>query len=206
MRVARADKDDRPESFKVDEASIKILEAGRASTSASKARVWLNLVYAGGIRDLKEEQKLSHKSLAIIKPNEGSIKFFYKKAAEAEPEDLDFLKTAQAQNSLFETNDLTPLEPLEYVFYMRFTSGNPAKKHDMQIHDWEVQQTFRSYKKQYGGVQAALDKMEQFYGRDLLDMNPHFIMGNLGSRPYQFMIIGILRTTAHFIQQQGSLL
>ena len=48
---------------------------------------------------------------------------------------------------------------------------------------------------QYGSAEAALLKMHEAYA-NINQQSPHFIMGNLGRRPYQFMIIGVLRTTA----------
>jgi hypothetical protein len=79
----------------------------------------------------------------------------------------------------------------EFVFYYQFISN--GKKHNMQIHDWEVQATYRNYKKSYGN--NALNKMYDFYNERLISQHPHFIMGNMMRRPWQFMIIGILRST-----------
>ena len=203
LKVSPAPKDKRPESFKVDEDSIKILTAGSDCTAESKASIWLNLVYPHSLTELKDEQTRTLKSLAIIKPNEGTVKFSYKKATEAPPDDLDYAKGVQAQCNLFEADNLKALEPIEYIFYMTFYSGDHEKPHHMQIHDWEVQETYRQYKKKY--KDDALKKMEAFYGNDLLKLNPHFIMGNLGSRPYQFMIIGILRTHHIYLEKQPSL-
>ncbi len=201
MRVSPADNDPRPESFKVDESSIEVLIQGKSASADSKASLWMGLA-GGTLTELKEEWQRTGKSLGIVKPDENSIKFYYKRAKDMPAEDADLLKGIQAQTSLFDVN-VKPLDPIEYLFYLKFTSG--GFPHDMQIHDWEAQETFRQYKRTYKDTNLALEKMNEFYGQKLLTMNPHFIFGNLKNRPYQFMIIGVLRTSSVIASVQTSL-
>lgn len=198
-RIAKADiRDPRPESFKVDENSIEIITDTK--NKRGKMALWQPYV-VDGLVWLKEEQKKNKCSLGIIKPDVNSLRFYHKLAKKASEDEQDLLSTAhQVQTSLFEET-LTPLEPPKYIFYYEFMiDGN---KHNMQIHDWEVQATFYNYMKTYKDEETALSKMKDFYNVKICEMSPHFIMGNLGSRPYQFMIIGVLRSTEN--TSQGSL-
>jgi hypothetical protein len=65
----------------------------------------------------------------------------------------------------------------------------------MQLHDWEVEATYHNYKEKYGSVESALEKMTEFYQERAPKMNLHLIMGNMHKRPFQFIAIGVLRTT-----------
>jgi hypothetical protein len=75
--IWRAEKDPRPESHKVKEDTIKIIERGGATNPDSKYQLWCPLVLQG-LEYLKKEQKVSKKSLGIIKPDTNSIIFHYK--------------------------------------------------------------------------------------------------------------------------------
>ena len=66
----------------------------------------------------------------------------------------------------------------------------------MQLHDWEVEATYHAYKSKYGSEEAALEKMVAYFQQLTPARNLHLIMGNMHKRPWQFIIIGVLRTTA----------
>lgn len=190
MQVTTPPKDTRPESYQVKEDSIVILKKGRKSTPESRASLWLSSVEPS-LTNLAEQQKATQKSLGIIKPDQGTLRFYHQ-PVQPNSGDADLLAGLQMQTMLFQPM-LTPLETLEYTFHYQFKSG--GKLHDMTIHDWEVQAAYYNFKREYGSAEAALLKMHEAYA-NINQQSPHFIMGNLGRRPYQFMIIGVLRTTA----------
>jgi hypothetical protein len=174
-----------------DEDSIVILRKGKEASSQSKSNLWRPFV-SESIEMLKSEQKSSSRSLGIIKPDINTLKFIAKPIKDSSEETKAIMQSAYDQASLFEES-LKPLEKPEFVFSYRFKSDN--KQHEMQIHDWEVQATYRNYKKLYGNMERALEKMAEFYDKRILTQHPHFIMGNMKRSPWQFMIIGILRST-----------
>lgn len=190
MQVTTPPRDTRPESYQVKEDSIIILKKGKQATPESRASLWLPRVEPS-LTNLLEQQKATKKSLGIIKPDQGTLKFYHKPIQHGS-DDADLLHGLQNQTMLFQPQ-LTPLETLEYTFHYKFKSG--GKAHDMTIHDWEAQATYYNFKREYGSTEAALLKMQEAYAT-ISNQNPHFIMGNIGARPYQFMIIGVLRTTA----------
>lgn len=196
MQVTRPPKDTRPESYQVKEDSITILSKGSKYSPESRAALWLPLVESS-LTELLHQQTTNQKSLGIIKPNDGTL-VFHHKPINKNSEDDDLLLGIQNQTQLFQER-LTPLEPLEYSFRYKFESG--GKSHNMTIHDWEAQAAYYNFKREYGGTEEALRKMQEVYAT-INQQNPHFIMGNLGARPYQFMIIGVLRTTSNTNQVQ----
>jgi len=199
--VFRYSKDPRPESNRVSEDSITVVRRGRDVSRRSKADLWRPHV-SKSFQALKQAQKDVGTSLGIVRPDPESLRFHTKAINHAAEEEREAAHDLCAQQSLLET----PLQPLprpEYVFAYRFTSG--GQEHRMQIHDWEVQAAWYRYKRDYGD--QAMDRLQRAYGQELPAANLHLIMGTQLSRPWQFMIIGLLRTSEDLdsLASQGTL-
>jgi hypothetical protein len=192
VEMTRAEEDPRPESFRVKEDTISIVMRGDRLQPDDKVRVWKPSVIES-LQALKEAQKTTHRSLGIVKPDPGSIRFKYEPIDSAGDDDQETARSVYEQQSLIE-QQLTALPTPEYVFRYQFTSG--GMQHTMQLHDWEAEATYHAYKRKYATVQTALEKMTEFYQQRAPQMNLHLIMGNMHKRPWQFIIIGVLRTTA----------
>jgi len=82
------------------------------------------------------------------------------------------------------------LENPEYAFVYRYTSA--GHRHEHMIHDWEVQEAHRQYKRRYG--EAALEHLKRMYGEIIPADNLHFIMGTMAAHPRTFIVIGLLRS------------
>lgn len=85
----------------------------------------------------------------------------------------------QAQQSSLLEAPLTPLEKPEFAFVYRYTSD--GHRHEHMIHDWEVQESHRQYKRRYG--EGALDHLKRMYGETIPADNLHFIMGTMAAHP-----------------------
>ncbi|MCG3145808.1 MAG: hypothetical protein HONDAALG_03484 [Gammaproteobacteria bacterium] len=84
----------------------------------------------------------------------------------------------------------TPLEKPELAFGYRYKrSGHP---HNHIVHDWEVQEAHRQYKRRYAG--KALEHQTRMYGETIPTRNLHFIMGTMAAHPRTFIVIGLLRS------------
>jgi len=105
-------------------------------------------------------------------------------------EDRELACIITKQASLFE-DPLRPLKPPKYSFFYQYASGGKPHKHTVQ--DWEAQAAYHKFRSRYGSEKAALEKMQERYAQDIPQRNPHFIMGNMHKRPWQFILIGILR-------------
>ncbi len=197
LEITRPTDDVRPESFRMKEDSLRIIKKKDQMTPEERAQLWKPCV-SESLEALHNEQKENGTSLGIIRPDPESVKFRFSAIDKAKPEERSEMQEVfQEQQSLLE-EPLTKLPVPEYIFRYQFTSG--GNQHSMQIHDWEVQATYEHYKKKYGSIEKALEMMVDFYERQAPKMNLHLIMGTLHGRPYQFIMIGVLRTTADLEQ------
>lgn len=190
LELTQANDDSRPESYRVKEDTIRTVLRSDQLSPDDKVRLWKPCVVES-LSSLQDEQKTTGRSLGIVQPDPGSVRFRYEPLGNAKKEAQDMVQSVYRQQSLLE-EQLTPLPVPEYVFRYQFTSGGTP--HSMQLHDWEVEATYHHYKRKYGG--QALKKMVEYYEYLAPKMNLHLIMGNLHRRPWQFIIIGVLRTTA----------
>lgn len=183
--------DPRPESFRVDEESIQLIESGKKLSDEAKVQLWQPFI-APSLKQLYADNRATSRSLGIIRPDPGSVRFTVKPAKDADAADRDLAEQVrQMQQSSFLEDPLTPLEKPEFAFEYRFTSaGHPHGP--MMIHDWEVQEAYRQYKRRYGD--AALDHLQRMYGETIPARNLHLIMGTMLAHPRTFIIIGLLRS------------
>lgn len=195
--------DPRPESYRVDESSIQLIEKGNTLTDEAKVRLWQPFI-APSLQVLHEENRTTSRSLGIVRPDPGSLKFVCKPAQEADAEDRDVADAVQqVQQSSFLEDPLKPLEKPEYAFSYRYTCAGHSHAH--VIHDWEVQAAHRHYKHRYGD--RALDQLAREYGENIPKRNLHFLMGTMASHMRTFIVIGLLRSPLdpQEIARQGQL-
>ena len=183
--LTKASSDHRPESFRVDHDSIRVIEPGKGLSDESKVHLWQPHV-APSLDALHQENKATERSLGIIQPDAGSLKFFSRPAKPQEQQDAQGM-----QASLFE-KPLRPLTPPEFVFGYKYTSA--SRKHEHTIQDWEVQAAYLAYSRRYGTREEALKMLAQEYGEHIPTRHPHFIMGTMKLHPRIFILIGVLRT------------
>jgi len=191
MDLTRDNSDYRPESHKVLPDSICIISPGKALKPEQKVRFWKPFI-AESLQALKEENKETGRSLGIIKPDPGSVKFRIKPLKDASAEEQALTQNLYQQFSLLETEPLKKLEKPEFTFEYQFTSAEHT--HNMKIHDWEVAAAYHQYKKKYGD--KALEMLSNEYGSNIPEHNLHIILGTMKAHPRQFIIIGLLRTAA----------
>lgn len=193
VEMTRANEDPRPESYRVKEDTISVVVRGERLSSDEKVRIWKPSVI-DSLEALKEAQTSTQRSLGIVHPDPDTVRFKHEPIDKAEEDDQETARSVYQQQSLIE-KPLTQLPSPECIFRYQFSSG--GKKHTMQLHDWEVETTYHKYKREYGSAEKALEKMAEFYEQQAPKMNLHLIMGNMLKRPWQFIIIGVLRTTAN---------
>ncbi|MGH8263652.1 MAG: hypothetical protein ACRET4_09240 [Steroidobacteraceae bacterium] len=200
--IATKASDPRPESYRVDEASIRLVERDTL-TDAAKVRLWQPFI-APSLKELHADNRATNRSLGVIEPDPGSLKFLVKPAKDAAAEDRALAEQVrQVQQSSLLEDPLTPLATPEFAFAYRYTSA--GHKHEHIIHDWEVQEAHRQYKRRYGT--DALDHLTRMYGATIPTRNLHFIMGTMAAHPRTFIVIGLLRSglDPNELAKQGSL-
>lgn len=181
--------DHRPESRHVVEDSIRIIESGKQLPPAQRVALWRRHVVAS-LTALVEEEKTNHRSFGIVRPDPGSVRFYAKPIGNADPEERELTSQLFQQQSLLD-DALKPLKKPDYTFGYQFTSD--GYKHRCTLLDWEVQAAWFNYQRIYGD--NALNMMQQEYGEHIPRQNLHLIFGNQHKRPWQFIVIGVLRST-----------
>ncbi|SRR6266496_3794910 len=202
--MTRATEDPRPESYRIKEDTLRVVLRSENTSPADKVRLWKPCIVES-LGKLEQEQQDAKRSLGIIKPDEGTLEFTYEAIDRATDEARETANSVYVQQSLLEP-ELKKLPAPEFIFRYRFDCG--GRPHHMQLHDWETETTFHRYKHRYSTKEVALEKMVEYYQERVPNMNPHLIMGNMHKRPYQFIVIGVLRTTADVdrADAQGDLL
>lgn len=197
--LTKASSDPRPESFRVDHDSIRVIEHGSKLSDESKVKLWQPHI-APSLQALQQENKATGRSLGIIQPDAANLRFFHRPPKPDEEQDAQGM-----QASLFE-KPLRPLTPPEFVFGYKYTSAGRA--HINTLQDWEVQAAYLAYLKRYGTREEALRMLTEEYGARIPTRHPHFIMGTMKLHPRTFILIGLLRTGLDpaEIGKQGSLL
>lgn len=201
MRVETPKHDNRPESLHVDEDSIRLVELGANLKDESKVQLWKAHV-APSLKHLHQQNREHRRSLGIVRPDAGSVRFFHKPVAQGDDQDREISESLVQQNSLFES-PLKPLKRSGFLFGYKFTSdGHP---HTHVIHDWEVQAAYFNYCNKYGD--EAMNRLAQHYGEYIPGRNLHFILGTMKAHPTSFIIIGLLRSSVspEDMDLQGSL-
>lgn len=199
MTITKAS-ENRPESYRVDEGSIRLIERGGKISDESKVRLWRPFI-SPSIQALQNDNKETGRSLGIIKPDPQSLKFYYKEASQSDVNDQEVADQVYKQQTSFLEDPLKLLEKPKYGFYYNFVcDGRPGncscsrQPHNHQLHDWEVQATFFYYKRRYKTEEKALEMIQQEYGQNIPQRNLHFVMGTMKKRQKMFIVIGLLRT------------
>src|SRR5688572_19319740 len=74
--ATKASNDTRPESYRVDHDSIQVTERGKL-TEEAKVRLWQPHITTS-LAALQDEHRTAGRSLGIIRPDPGSLKFLWK--------------------------------------------------------------------------------------------------------------------------------
>ncbi len=188
MDLDKPSSDHRAESYRVSETSITIIQRAKKLPDDQRVRCWLPFVDES-LPALEQLNRDNGKSLGIVRPDPGSVKFVVKPNKDATADEKDISHSIAQQMSLIE-EPLKPLQPAEYIFCYNFRSG--GEKYKRTIFDWEVQAAWYKFKKLDGS--DALTHLTHMFQDDLPSRNLHFIMGNMLRHPRQFIIVGLLRT------------
>lgn len=201
FEARKATDDFRPESRHVNEDTIVIVQPSSSIEEVQRVRMWAPHV-AKSLTALKEDNKTTERSLGIVRPDPGSVRFKARRLRKDSVEDGE-IQALFRQQSLLDAIALPSLT-IEYEFSYRFTSDGTA--HEMKIHDWEVQAAHHHYKIKYGD--QALDKLKHEYEVNIPARNLHFVMGTMKAHPRQFIVIGLLRSSIspEDAVRQGSLI
>lgn len=183
----RPTRDKRIESYKVDQDSIKIL--GHLDTKnkwSERKKIVLPVLSPSFCKISKDIS--TNKSLGLFKP--ADIEFDITKSVHKNEKKLE---AAYKQYYLFDKK-LEPIEQIPFNFYYKFkchkTPDCPA--HILKIHDWEIVQSYRSWRYRYADQDILLEKIKEKW-LDIAgpEKDVYFYVGNMWQHPKQFMVLGV---------------
>jgi hypothetical protein len=195
-QIATNPKDRRPESFRIEQTSIRPLDWVSTKDGWAERSKWV-LGHGNVFRSvehLRAAQADDGTSLGLVRPREITRVYCKKKPDDERAEWEEQRNLALQQREIFvdaesETKDLVYM-PVEYR--IRFRCDDPAcNEHDMSIRDWGV---YALSRKQYairGAIASEKDviaKIEEMM--DPAKRDAYFFLGNLNGHPQSFMIVG----------------
>jgi hypothetical protein len=190
-RTTKAKDDNRPESFKVDSDSIKIIE----HLGTIKDRKWQRRkdivipTTSKSYCSIFTECRDSDKSLGMFKPKD--VQFH---AAKAAPKDAAERESCYAQIGFYDKAK-NQIEEIPYNFRYSFKCADEqdCQGHTLPIIDWEIGQAYRSWRYRYPKEEVLLEKIQQRWldGMCADKHNTYFYVGNWKRFRVNFMVLGV---------------
>lgn len=181
--------DPRPESYKIDIDSIRLIDKPISTSENWKYRKEIVLpLVSPSLCYLQSNQHKTGISLGIFKPrciNELIIE--PEETAEWTKEELARLN----QQSMFDKQYVTPLEKVPFKFKYRFFCHEPdCQGHNLSFTDWEAGQAYRNFRKLYGRQWETQFK-KKFEYEMTFDNETYFYVGTTRAHPNAWIIIGL---------------
>lgn len=187
--VAKAQSDIRPESYKIDIDSIRILSDPIATNNCwkqRKAKVFPLL--SNSLCWLYEQRNRNREpTLGFFKPK--SIT-----SLRVDPTTSNWTEAELAslrQYPLFGDTSQTQLEKLPYIFSYEFRCDSPGcSGHTLSCTDWEMGASYRSWKYKYGANWES--KFRDKYETEMIfAKDTHFFVGTVRAHPDAWIIVGL---------------
>jgi hypothetical protein len=148
VEARKTERDDRPESYRIDPDTIEVL-GGRLTTADGwkERKAIVDPLRSQSMEVLHEALLECHASLGVIRPKVIEKLVIEETEPEWTPEQMAKL----AQLSLFEESPRYKLEKIPFDFkYVFRCADSRCRGHSMRILDWEAAQSYRSWSQKYG--------------------------------------------------------
>lgn len=189
IKATKALQDKRPESFKVDVNSIKIIDWYDTKDHWKKRKNVLLPTLSNSLCEIYEESKCGDKSLGMFKPK--IVQFLYQNA---KPKDREIRDACYAQLSFY-NKQKDAIEPIQYNFKYSFYCQNESScpGHALPIIDWEIGQSYRSWRWKYKSEDVLLEKIKERWLGSMFSekQDSYFFVGNWQRFRDNFMILGV---------------
>lgn len=182
--------DKRPESYKVNADSIKVMES--LDSEKGKWTKRKELVLKAPVKSmcgvLKDQQE-KDVSLGIVKPRD--IEF---ESSKSKKDDEAARDAAYAQLRLF-GEKLEKLEQIPFNFYYQFKCFDEVDcpSHRLLIIDWEIHQLYRNLKSDQISDEALIEKIKEKWLAiaDTSKNDVYIFVGNMKRIRENFMVLGV---------------
>lgn len=172
--------DNRPESRRVDEPSLRVV---RKMAQPARAAFFDPL-----FRQSTAEAAAKGESLTLVRPK--SVRFRWKRKSDEElGEELIRRTKTMAQGSLFD-KELAAIQPCPFNLTLAFEDA--AGPHEMTCGDWETAAAFFNLSQTYGD-EGALDHLKTTYEDRYFAQGVALALGTVKKRPQQWLLLGIIR-------------
>ena len=181
--------DSRPESHRIRQATIKVKSSVLTTENAWRARK--DVVYPLKSESLCEIQRKRKRdgspTLGVFKPAEIKRLVIKPTSPTWTAEELEIMR----QGDLFESEPLEELEKIPFDFSYDFRCNDDGcRGHSMKCTDWEMGQSWRSWRTKYGeSWKGAFRHKYDYEMRDKFDT--HFYVGTIHRYPDSWIIVGL---------------
>ncbi len=185
--VTKSTSDTRPESYKVDPETIKVVAPEIPTTNAwqlRKARVVP--LKSKSLCDLQRERNIAGEpTLGFVK---ATISKLVIKPTRSEWTEAELGRLRQFP--LWGNTPKSELMKLPFDFSYEFTCEDPnCRTHNMLCTDWEMGASYFRWRSKYGGDWE--DKLRQTYETEMKVHDTHFFVGTLHGNPNAWIVVGL---------------
>ncbi len=179
----------RKESYRVRYETIQILNhIGTGYDKSWDERNGIVLpVLSESLEDLEKHAGLDNTSLGLIKPRQITDLTIDEKEGVDEQES-EIIREVQMT---LDGESRSQLENIEYNFRYHFLCSNPdCKGHNIMCEDWEMLESWRSWKRKYSNREILVGKFRDKYLHEMVKKDLYFFVGT-HSRFNTWLIIGL---------------
>jgi hypothetical protein len=186
----RSNEDNRPESFRVNCDTIRVIEClGTENKTWQKRKDIILKVPVKSMCQVYKDSNDNDSSLGIIRPEDIRYEFLKRKLSDPKKRAAYY-----SQLSLLR-KPKGMIEEIPFVFHYRFKcAGNDqCEGHKLSIVDWEICQAYRDWRGRYPDEKILMEKIKQRWEevsntskKDVL-----FFVGNVKYNRNTFMVLGV---------------
>lgn len=188
VSVTKATQDPRPESYKLNVDTINIVDhLSTVDSWRSRKAVVAPLMRPSMCEIRRQRDASGSPTLGLFKPREIKQLIIEPDSGEWTPQQMTNLD----QTMLFHTGPAEKLEKIPYRFKYEYLCDDPGcKGHTMSCTDWEMGQSYRSWRDEYEGEwETAFRQKYEDQMRDKFDT--HFYVGTIHRHPKEWIIVGL---------------
>ncbi len=190
VELQKAKRDSRPESYHLRIDSIKLGKIVEADPHewAARRTILKPLIRSSLCAIQRERDENGHPTLGLFRPGKISRLVITPTSATWSADQQAILK----QGALFDEHvPDVDLEKIPFDFHYEFVCEDPkCTGHRLSCTDWEMGQSYRSWRKQYGDAWEA--KFRERYERDMIEKSDtHFYVGTVHQHPKTWIIVGL---------------
>ena len=188
VKCRKSNDDHRIESYKIDADTIQIIDHLDTKKKWQKRKEIVLPIVSSSFCQISQDIE-ANKSLGIFKPS--NIEFHW---AKIPLDNQQKRRVCYAQLTFFDKQKKA-IEQIPFAFYYLFKCLNSPKcpGHKLLIIDWELGQSYRSWRYIYRNQDVLLDKIKERWLENMCaDKNDiFFYVGNMKRFHDQFMVLGV---------------